>query len=356
MALVRTLSILLLLLAGWLATDLALCADGPSSWYLVRVHLDDSGRPAEGLELVPLAPGGAVSPLAGLRQAAPGAYLFSAAADLQALAVRKPGYVTGWALPEPEKEGLRRFPDLVLTPRAEGQRFTGLAGADLHSPDGRTRLDLPPGAFAGNFPLHLTPLSAQALPGLPLGWSPSYALHLGPDDQHPQTPLTLRLPRPEAGDPMVVRFDPGQGRWLRLEGVDEGDRIVLALTELGTLAVVSPDPGRGAPPIPQPGQPLIGSAAGPVRQAVELDLSLAPEALFLMGGSGARLQVRASAQTLPSGSRVALRLLEHYRFADDSRLISTPRRRTLTLYRAAEGLAAEAQLSPDPGFRPGAVA
>ena len=115
----------------------------------------------------------------------------------------------------------------------------------------------------------ITEPSAQALPApLPLGWTPLYALEIGPVEVAPHQPLELAILGVAASalseDPpraLVVRWDDKVRRWYRLAGEPQGaDRIGILLHALGTVAVVAPDTHPVPTPIPEEGTTLEGVA------------------------------------------------------------------------------------------------
>ena len=162
----------------------------------------------------------------------------------------------------------------VVSPEG-GQAFNPITGAGLRSEDGRAELTIPPGAFAAGFPLRLISVPPQSLPEpLPLGWSPHYVLTLGPAQQVPRAPLKLRLPAADRDGALVARLDPDSGSWQRVTAQAAAGSLSISLARLGTVAVLLPDPGETAPPVPEAGKPLQGVAAVPEPKPEAVELSV----------------------------------------------------------------------------------
>lgn len=263
--------------------------------------------------------------------------------------------ILGQTLPISADKGIADEAEVV--PPAGGRIFNPVTGASLKSGDGRAELTIPPGAFATGFPLHLSPLPPESLPEpLPPGWSPHYLLTLGPAQQLPRAPLQLRLPAAGREDAVVARLEPVSGSWQRVAARAAAGSLSVALARLGTVAVLLPDPGATAPPVPEPGKPLQGVAAVPAPEPEAVELGVTPEKLFLGGTTEARVAARVTAGAgLPSGSRIALRILERYDLLDGGHLLPEPRYLELVLYRDREGLSGSTPISADSGLGPGRV-
>ena len=239
----------------------------------------------------------------------------------------------------------------------DSHAFNPAVGASIESEDGRAELGIPPGAFAAGFPIGLTPLPPWALPEpLPLGWSPHYVLRLGPVQHTPRSPLKLRLPAPEREDFVVALLDADSGRWQRVAAQAAEGSLSVQLSHLGTLAVLLPDPGDQTPAIPEDGNPLQGVVATPTPALEKMELSVTPENLFLGNAAEVRVSARVATDSgLPSGSRIAVRILERYDLLDGGHLLPEPRYQELVLYRDHEGLSGNALVFADSALEPGRV-
>jgi hypothetical protein len=341
-----------LALAPWAVQDLSLATGkDAASWWVGALYDADDGRALRNVRLSPLGRQGREGSVAA-RPLGPDGFAFPVARAPSGFRVPSEGRPDGF-IPHEAIGGIGTLPSLTLGKLAEGQQFNALAGATLTSADGRARLTIAPGAFPEAFPLSLTPLAPEALPApLPLGWSPFYGLHLGPEKRRPQAPVRLELPAPGRGSALVAGLDPADGQWKRLEATQESETLVLSLPALGSVAVLVRDSGQDAPPIPRVGAVLAGSAPGAPPTEEQVELAVSPETLFLHADARVRLSARvADRRDLPSGTRVRVRIAERYRFLDGGFLLPPPVRRELVLYRQGEGASGSLSLATAPGLK-----
>lgn len=345
---------LLVILTGAAPVDRFAFGAAPGPWLLGALYDARTGQPLAADQIR------SIGPAAESRQDArpvttPGGFLVRPDQGVSGLRFRRAGYPDAW-VGVPTAGGWSMLPELALASLATGQTFNRLAGATLTSGDGRARLTIPPGAFLTDTPISLTPLSAETAPAFfPLGWSPVYLLHLGPESARPQAPLSLRLPGAEGA--LVAGIDPADGQWKRLEALAEGDALLVSIDSLGSLAVLVADPGEHGPEVPAVGAVLTAVSAGasPLTQS-RVELSVAPETLLLSNESQVRLSARVNeARDVPSGTRIWVRVAEHYHFLDGGYLLHSPRDRELVLYRDGEGLTGAANLATVAGLEPARV-
>ena len=253
--------------------------------------------------------------------------------------------------------------DARLTPlTAETEPLDPVAGvriADAESP--LLVLDADPGAVPGLDPLtvHLAPRSPQALPDfLPLGWTPLAAADLaledaaGPLPDGEATPFAsggvhLELPLPDWVQPTdtlyAVRYHLAGGAWLTLdapelvEGPNSEPVARVTLTGPGSVAVVVPDEGATAPPLPAVGAGSILRGVARPSSLPELDgeLVLDPPVIPATGRSRADVIARSAdgESPWPSGIAVQAYLEERLLLSGGGEVVESPFVADLLLYR-----------------------
>jgi RHS repeat-associated protein len=207
-------------------------------------------------------------------------------------------------------------------------QFTPTAGQQITNDNGSIQINFPPGAVMRNTGATLTSLSGQTLPAfLPLGWSPlqAFSLELENEPLLPATVLlslwgTLARSEPAA----LVRWQPDRTQWEVLQWMAGESNAFFkgTVSGSGAYAVVVPDAPPFAPPMSQPGQPLIaggaelpGASALKAFGAVEPTKSTASHVPELVTAT-ATIEITNAGGALPSGLLLRGEVSEEYRLRD----------------------------------------
>lgn len=300
----------------------------PPGLALVRT-LNEVGQPLRGVQVLEIGPLGATTnatdPVFGLATLGRtnGAHTWR---------FTLPGHLPVW------RQQILAPGEVTLTPSPRLTRRIASATVPMSGgliSNAAARITVPPGAFALDTPVTLTPLTAQTLPAfLPLGWSPLQAFWLETAAE-PSAPLDAALPLWAAlrngESAALIRWNSNSMAWevvRPLAGL--GTNIHTTLPGSGAYAVVAADPGPWPPPLPEAGERLM--AANPPSPGdtnlvgggrVEPSTNVASRVAELVTGT-ATVIVTNSTGALPSGRLLRCEIGENYEMQDGT-LRRTPR-------------------------------
>ena len=198
-------------------------------------------------------------------------------------------------------------PNAATVAAVRGGTVTDLGGA--------YRLAVGQGTLDADTRFTLTPVTAQALAGVPpRGWSPIVTADLAPHGVAFSSPAQLTMPLPPGQSinavAVAVRWDAPMGEWLALGQVTLNPaqaQVVVPIDQSGQVALLLPDAPPGGPPLPAAGEPLAGSTDLPVPDGVSAAIQPTPRVLFTAPGVRAAVRVQLTS-TLPVASGAPLRL------------------------------------------------
>lgn len=213
-----------------------------------------------------------------------------------------------------------------LTRRVAGVSVP-IAGGSVTTPT--VRLTVPPGAFAQQTTINLTPLTAQTLPAnLPLGWSPLQAFWLEAPAE-PLSPLSATVSlwgSLYGGETAALAWwNSSSVVWEVVQTLAGPiSNSIVSLPKTGAFVVVVPDNGTWAPPSAVVGEPLVSvslptpsyvglSATGSVNPSISIASRL-PEHVT----GQARVTVTSGVGALPSGLSLFNTIRESYALNDDT--------------------------------------
>lgn len=286
-----------------------------------------------------------------------GRYRFLLPEGEAALEIHKQGYSSCYRELNVQP-GTVTYPlDARITPMGTGFPVNRLTGGNIAIYDNQISLYVPPGAFTKNISITLNKLSGQGLPALlPIGWAPVSAIHVGPVEKTPNTPLQLTIRQSKNLEALIaVRWDKANHRWVRLEigAPSEGEGMSISLSGMGTVAVVKADTQPAAPPMPEVGAALSGVDAQSITEGVTADILPSPEIIFMQPGAKSNVWVALNNnQPLPSGTRIQVDFDESYERTDESWLNPVPMVQDFILFQGQTGFEAHFVASPSEIFDP----
>jgi hypothetical protein len=327
-----------------------------NGFILGEVYDDTTGLPVQGVQVKVISVHG--QPLAQPMETTTddrGQYQFYVPEGQAAIMIKKDGHSSGYrelsVLPDTVSYPL----DARITPIGSGFEINRLIGGNLITPDNQIQLYVPPGTFSEDKSVTLTKLSGQGLSGLlPPGWTPLFAVHMGPEDDSLNSPLELTITGSETLVGLVgVVFDMEKHQWIRLEtsASAEGKGVVISVPQMDVVAMVRPDTQPAAPAIPEVGSVLTGVALDAIPEGITADILPSPEIIFMQ--PGAKSFVWASlknTQPLPSGTRIQVDFDESYERTDNTWLMPEPMTQDFVLYQGQTGFEAHFVASPSEIF------
>ena len=230
------------------------------------------------------------------------------------------------------------------------------AGGTVFLEGDRVQLIIPPGAFTIETAVTLTRLTGQGLPApLPLGWTPIFAVDIGPSGRSTGAALELTVRDVDANGVVAVHWDGVTRVWRRIDASVLMTEQALDITVSGTgaVAVVRPDVLPAAPAPAAVGEALAGVSGQPIPSNASADIVPSPSVLFMQ--PGARSQVAASlrsAAPLPSGTLVQVDVEETYDRTNGTRLHPEPTTQDFLLYQEDSGAESDFVSSPSEIFDP----
>ncbi len=235
--------------------------------------------------------------------------------------------------------------DARLAPRAVAVAVNA-SGGEVTADAGIARLIVPAGALAGPTDVSVTAVGDQCLTQLlSPGWAPWGALDVHPWDLvfQPAARLETRWKLPEAGrDWLLLRCDPSNGRWQRLEPLNlvaGPDGVAVDIDQGGQYLLAVADP---PPTAPAPG-PAVGEWLEPLAEELgerlaEGDGDVHPEAVPAGTGLVAMAELRVLGDVpLPSGTAVVAAFSQEYAQTSGATMQGRRYIQDVVLYRPADG-------------------
>jgi pimeloyl-ACP methyl ester carboxylesterase len=227
--------------------------------------LNEVGQPLPDVEVVETGPQG---PRTNRTDSVFGVLTLGQAAGPHTWRFTHPDYLPVWRQHVLTTNELSVIPHPRLTKRsAASVELTPIAGGVLSNHSGTIIIAYPPGAVSGPTTATLTPLTGQTLPGfLPPGWSPLQAFNLelsGAATQPALGSLVLWGPTTTNDVLVLAQWNVPMTRWevVQFHPTAVSTSFTTSLPGTGSFALVVPDKGLFAPPLPTVGQALLGAAA-----------------------------------------------------------------------------------------------
>jgi hypothetical protein len=243
--------------------------------------------------------------------------------------------------------------DARLTPLAEPSAV-GPAGGSVEA--GAVKVTAEAGAVAQSTAFHLTPLSAQGLPGLlPLGWSPVVAFDLRAGGAV-NAPLEATIGKLPASAQHLVVYRPAVRGWMMVERdlQPAGGVVRVTLPAPGAYALVVADGQEAGLAVPAAGQVLKGVEMRPLPEAATSTSEVSPTILPPGGGTAKGKLAIQSPTPLPSGTVVQAEVTETFTLSTGDVASQEKRPQDIILYRtpapAGSTLAAEFPIVPSRAF------
>jgi len=193
-----------------------------------------------------------------------GAFLLTQPASDVVVRVTKPGYTAVERTGRVQAGRRLTLLDARLTPVDPTEMMLDATGGVAPSPSSPIRLDVPAGALGTPTGVRVTPLSRQGLVlPLPLGWTPIAAAQIDATATWTAAAaLAVSRSVPSTAAATVVRYDEATHRWLVIGSAQwTASTLAIEIAGPGQYAMILPDVGPTAPPVPIVAQPLAGVPA-----------------------------------------------------------------------------------------------
>ncbi|MBI2837242.1 MAG: Ig-like domain-containing protein [Acidobacteria bacterium] len=200
--------------------------------------------------------------------------------------------------------------DVRLTPRLPGgdARITPEGGSYAVSA-GRVHVTAPANSVPVDRKINVAQLTGQGLPDrLPIGWSPLFALDIGPAGMTFGQPIQITAESAQSFQGAFVRWDEATRHWNVL-AIATG--LTATITQTGQYAWVVADTVPVVPPAPQAGHALEGLPDSTVPEDVTGQLSFGPNQVFPGGTSSAKL-LFSTQRLVSSGALIQAKISEQY--------------------------------------------
>jgi hypothetical protein len=296
-----------------------------------------------------------------------GRFWFVAQEGIAALEVKRNGFVSSYREEVVQAGKVNYFFNSRITPLGDGSSINYLTGGNIFIDDNQITLYVPPGAFGENQSVTLNKLSSQGLPSpLPVGFTPLTAVHIGPENGALNSALELSIKGQKnlGGDVpsalsnlIAVYWDMSSHQWIRvaMSALPQDEGLLIAMSGMGTVALIRPDAQPVSPNIPEVGNPLIGVAPQAIPDGIVAEVIRSPEVLFMQPEARSNVHVKLkNIEPLSSGTRIEVDFDELYEKTDSTFLMPAPMTQDFILYQTqgAVGLESQFVASPSEIFDP----